>query len=189
MRIGKLSSVAGALMAMPLFVAGCSDDGARQAASPLDEQEVGALFGSGTNVCIENNSTQTVPITIRQADTHQGDNPVGPGGRFCAEGTFSGGQDVVLKMDLGASNRAMWINATNQSLLYPRLYVLQEWGFQSRNCIYQGFAPMEEVVTEDAILQYSVKRMPDTEWKEFRIILRDSTRSPVVSTREACDQA
>ena len=188
MRIGKLSSVAGTFIATTLLIAGCSDDGARQAASPLDDQEVGALFGMGTNVCIENASSKTVPITIDQADTRTGDNPLGPGGRFCAEGTFSGGQDVVMRLDLGAGNRAVWINATNLSIGEPRFYLLQEWESDSSNCIYQGFASMEEKVTEDAILQYAVKRLPDTDWKEFRVTLRDSTRPQRQSTRVACDQ-
>ena len=188
MRIEKLVAGAGAFIAMTLIIAGCSDDGARQAASPLDDQEVGALFGSGTNVCIENKSTKAVPITIKKADTRTGDNPLGPGGRFCAEGTFSGGQDVVLKLDLGSGNHAMWINATNQSLGEPRFYLLQEWEYDNSNCIYQGFASMEEKVTEDAILQYAVQRMPDTDWKEFRVTLRDSTRPQRQSTRVACDQ-
>lgn len=187
MKLGKLSWIAGSFIAMTALVAGCSDDSARQASSPLDDQEVGALFGTGTNVCIENKSSKSIPITIRRADTSDGSNPLQPGGLFCAEGTFTGGQDIVLKLDLGAGNRAMWINATNQSLISPRFYLTQETSSGGRNCIYQGFSEQEEVTTTDAILEYRVERLTDTNWKEFLVTVKDSPRSQVANVQAACD--
>ena len=188
MKLGKLTWIAGSFIAMTALVAGCSDDSARQASSPLDDQEVGALFGTGTNVCIENKSSKSIPITIRRADTSDGSNPLLPGGLFCAEGTFTGGQDIVLKLDLGAGNRAMWINATNQSLISPRFYLTQETSSGGRrNCIYQGFSEQEEVTTTDAILEYRVERLTDTNWKEFLVTVKDSPRSQVANVQAACD--
>ena len=187
MKLGKLTWVAGSFMALTALATGCSDDSDRQASSPLENQEVGAVFGKGTNVCIENKSSKSVPIDVRLSDSRGGSNPLQPGGLFCAEGTFTGGLDVVMRLDLGAGNRAMSINATNQSLLNPRFYLIQTTPSGNRNCIYQGFSEQEEVTTADGILEYRVERLPDTEWKEFLVTLRDSPRLPDPNAAAGCN--
>lgn len=167
---------------LALLLSGCTGSVERSA----------AILGIGSKVCIENRSSRTIPVTLKTVDTHTGSNPIPPQGGLCAEGTFSGGLDLVAGLDLGPGNLPVWINVTNQSVGYPRLALIQKWGSGSgdlSNCMSQGFAAMETVTTNDGILEYTAVRLPDSEWKEFRLTLRDDPNPSPTGKSRGCVSA
>lgn len=197
----KRASLASSLIALALIgltVSACGEETKRAAAAledsgtsssaPLNDAKAGALFGMGTEVCVQNSSTKTLPVSIRQADTSTGDNPLRPGTMLCVEGTYSGGLDVVFTLKMGAGNYDTYINATNQSVGEPRFYLLQSVPSQTggRHCIYQGFRSMEENSSNDGVLEYTVKRLPDTNWKEFQVVLRDDPNPSTTGNTRTC---
>lgn len=169
------------------------EDNTQESSDPLSDANVGAFFGSGTNVCVKNSSSKTLPVTMKKADTSTGDNPLTPGGKLCIEGTYGGGQDVVFFLNLGDGNYDMSINATNQSIGQPRFYLTQLLANPASradlvSCIYQGFASMEENATNDGVLEYTVRRLPDTNWKEFELTLRDDPNPSSTGKTKLCDR-
>lgn len=201
----KRATVAKSLIALVfigLTVSACGDDPERAAAAlgdnaqnssaPSNDVSAGALFGSGTEVCVQNSSTRTLPVVIRLADTSTGDNPLRPGTMLCAEGTYSGGQDVAFALKLDEGNHNMYVNATNQSVGQPHLYLVQRRdpsnGADPRNCIWQGFASMEETSTNDGVFEYNDTRLPDTKWKEFQVVLRDDPNPSTTGKTKLCPE-
>lgn len=189
-----------ALVFIGLTVCACGDETERSAAAlednlqnssaPFNDVNAGALFGSGTEVCVQNSSTKTLPVRIKQADTSTGDNPLRPGTMLCVEGTYSGGSDVLFTLTMGEGNPDMRIQATNQSLGQPRFYLLQDDpNAYSFHCIYQGFASMEENSSNDGVLEYTVKRLPDTNWKEFQVVLRDDPNPSTTGKTRRCKES
>jgi hypothetical protein len=204
MKLAKLAKSVITLVAIGLMVSACGDETDRSAAAlqdstqestqestdPLKDTNVEAVFGSGTNICVKNSSSKSLPVTLRTFDTSRGDNPLPPGKTLCIEGTFSGGQDVFFTVNLGEGNSHMRVNATNQSIGPPRFYLVQvpvnsPYG---RNCIFQGFTSMEENASNDGVLEYTVKRLPDTNWKEFELTLRDDPNPSTTGKTEPCPE-
>lgn len=202
MKRAKLAKSVITLVAIGLMVSACGDETEREAAAlqdstqeltqessdPFNDTNAKAIFGSGTNVCVKNSSSKSLPVTLRTFDTSRGDNPLPPGKKLCIEGTYSGGTDVSFTFKLGEGNADVRIQATNQSIGQPRFYLFQDPGNPSftRYCIFQGFASMEENASNDGVLEYTVKRLPDTNWKEFELTLRDDPNPSTTGKTEPC---
>lgn len=84
----------------------------------------------------------------------------------------------------------MRINATNQSLGQPRFYLFQDMVNPSftRSCTFQGFASMGENASHDGVLEYTVMRLPDTNWKEFELTLRDDPNPSTTGKTKLCPE-
>lgn len=204
MKRAKLAKSVFALVVIGLMVSACGDETDRSAAALQDSTQeltqqstdllkdtnVEAVFGSGTNLCVKNSSSKSIPVTMRTFDTSSGDNPLPPGKTLCIEGTFSGGTDVAFAIKLGEGNSNMRIQATNQSIGQPRFYLLQDVVNPSytRLCIFQGFKSMEENASNDGILEYTIKRLPDTNWKEFELTLRDDPNPSTTGKTTPCPE-
>ncbi len=196
MKRAKLVKSVFALVVIGVMVSACGDETERAAAAsedstqessdPFNDTNVGATFGMGTNVCIKNLSSRTLPVTMGRFDTSRGDNPLPPGKKLCLEGTYSGGQDVDFNLTLGKGNRDIIISARNQSIGWPLFYLSQEDNQYS--CIFQGFASMEENAAHDGVLEYTVKRLPDTNWKEFELTLRDDPNPSSTGKTKLCPE-
>lgn len=48
---------------------------------------------------------------------------------------------------------------------------------------------MEENITNEVLLKCTVKRLPDTQWKEFRVTLQEDPNPSATGNRERCTQA
>ncbi len=47
---------------------------------------------------------------------------------------------------------------------------------------------MEENASNDGVLEYTVKRLPDTNWKEFELTLRDDPNPSTTGKTEPCPE-
>lgn len=200
MKRAKLVKSVFALVVIGVMVSACGDETERAAAAsedntqessdPFNDTNVGAIFGMGTNVCVKNSSGKSLPVTMRTFDTSSGDNPLPPGKKLCIEGTYGGSTDVSFTFKLGEGNSNVRIQATNQSIGQPLFYLFQDLVKPSftRYCIYQGFASMEENASNDGVLEYTVKRLPDTNWKEFELTLRDDPNPSTTGKTEPCTE-
>jgi hypothetical protein len=50
----------------------------------------------------------------------------------------------------------------------------------------QGIYSLEEASAKDGVLKYTVKRFPDTDWKEFQVVLSDDPNPSTTGKTQRC---
>jgi hypothetical protein len=126
----------------------------------------------GTRICVINNSSQSPAVQFSKKDTATFEGVVSSGGEACAEGTFFIGNDVEGSIVMSQPVASMTFTGTNPWAGLPGTVVYQSGG---RFCT--GGASMEigsYFYWDDAVVRYTVKRLPDDQWKEFTITIEDS---------------
>ena len=146
------------------------------------------LFNKSTRVCIRHEAnlpSGSVDIKFTHADTSDSGwlVPNGERKKRCAEGRErhgdkGGGWDVKGTLEFpffGTYNAGEYLfMASNPEIGSPTLQVNMTGPVKSYCSIKEGFSVGEKSTFDDALFHYTIERLPDSNWKEFEITIRDS---------------
>lgn len=128
----------------------------------------------GTRVCIVNSSSQTPVVAFQRKDTADFEGALPPGGRACAEGTFFMGNDVEGTLALASPVASMQVQGSNPWMGPPGTVVNQSDGVFCTGGISMDVG--DYYTWDDTVVQYTVKRLPDDQWKEFTVTMQDTAK-------------
>jgi len=125
-----------------------------------------------TNVCVDNQSGETLSVTFTKYDTRQRDtSELRNNVKTCAEGTFLSTPDVAGTVAKAGGGETVSFAARNYAISYPQLELVDGLG----RCGLSGdFSTGDTRVADDGNLRFTVTRDPDTDWKQFRITVSPS---------------
>ena len=168
-----------------LLLSGCTAAVDREAA-PLASSDA-LKTNLGSRICVENRSTLPFIGRFEEFDSADPDGDMPPGAVICAEGTRVVGADVVGSLVFSDWSRGYIVrhdyNVSNPWLGKPFITLFQDNTKQDPyekivigfKCVSdKGLAEGESRSWDNGILAFTVKRLQDTGWKEFRLELTDS---------------
>ena len=143
------------------------------AAADIDREAV----GSGVRVCIVNESTRTVNVVFTRVDTARGEGDVTPGFQACGEGTRGTGNQVEGKITLASLPRVLVVSGVNFWIGYPAASLWFGWNDQDlgneTGCVTAKGVEGTKAIYDNGVLRYTVQRLADGQWKEFRVTLAE----------------
>lgn len=166
-------------------LAGCSS------ASPEAEEAPDRNAGvfRPTQVCLINNSSSRTEAEFTMADSADEKQVLweNMGDKMCGVGASSAQIIDVIgtflttnpnrTWDFGSGNRAIRLPGINVGYTEDGLY---------HSCIGQEMSVNESVSFDDGFVTVTAKRLPDTNAKEFQIILSDSTNPSTTGVAKTC---
>ena len=181
-----MTNIRGLLVgACVLVLSGCTAAVDREAAPLASSDALKSNLGS--RICVENRSTLPFIGHFEEFDSADPDGAMPPGAVICAEGTRVVGADVVGSLVFSDWSRGTIVrhdyNVSNPWLGEPFVTLFQNNTKQIPNekivigfkCVSdKGLAEGESRTWDNGILAFTVKRLRDTGWKEFRLELTDS---------------
>lgn len=128
-------------------------------------------IAKSTNVCVINATSSTLTVKFERYDTRQKDNDVLPAGaETCAEGTFSSGPDVAGNIRRASGGPVVGFTAMNPSIGTPQLTIFDSTGHKGVcNIHYSSEDAADTRIADDGDLRFTLSRVSDTKWKQFRI--------------------
>jgi hypothetical protein len=128
----------------------------------------------GTRVCVVNNTSLQASVTFTKKDTGQ-DGAFSAGGRLCGEGTFGVGDDVVGKVNWVSPAWVTEFSAKNPWMGSPLALVSEASTTSKDRCVGgMGFNVNESRTADNGVIQTTVTRLADGQWKEFEIVFAPS---------------
>lgn len=168
-----------------LLLSGCTAAVDREAAPLASSDALKSNLGS--RICVENRSTLSFIGKFEKFDSADPDGDMPPGAVICAEGTRLAGDDVIGSLVFPDKTRGFIIrhdyNVDNPWMGKPYVTLFDDnYSIDpSKNLVLgqkcipdTGLAEGESRTWDNGILVFTVKRLRDTGWKEFRLELTDS---------------
>jgi len=163
-------AIAGAAL---LALSACgSEPSATQSKASEPSREAGNL---GTRVCVVNNTSIEASVTFTKKDTAQ-DGDIPAGGRLCGEGTFGVGNDVKGTVQWASPAWETYFYASNPWIGSPVAHVSEKTATGKLRCAGKGFDVNESITTDNGIVQLTITRLADDQWKEFDFIFAPSAK-------------
>ena len=169
-------------VAMSFLVAGCSPTGESSSATPTETRKASVM---GSRLCIENATTQTIPVIRERGpfvnDDHVADaeGPLRPGQWWCASGYNSYREDTrkdataEILFTSDGSDTAYW-GVYNTLFDFPRI----GWGKPPRGFLWSSELSVGETFEltypddSEPKHNYSIKRVKDSSmFKELRLTI------------------
>ena len=168
-----------ALISGALVVTACSNDEATREAAPLGDSEATEFADTNvqfatasTRVCVTNESGSSIEVQFTKSDSKEGEGTLSRGSTACASGTFFNGDDVTGTITSPKSRRSYVFGAVNKASGFPS-FAFQPEGCPEDRAAYVGKATATK---SDDVHRFSKKRLNDTEYKEFAIVVTDESR-------------
>mgnify|MGYP006963601221 CR=1 FL=1 len=165
-----VSCVAFSGAALLLMTACSSEPEATPATATQPSREAGNL---GTRVCIVNNTSLEASVAFTKKDTAQ-EGSIPAGGRLCGEGTFGIGNDVKGTVRWASPAWETGFYASNPWMGSPVAHVSENTTANKLRCAGKGFDVNESITTDNGIVQLTITRLADDQWKEFDFIFSPS---------------
>lgn len=166
------------LVGLVAVAAGCGGaiNTVRSAAGEDDTVDTPATLGGnlGTRVCVSNELDAAFEVYFGRADTSDS-GEVSPGGRRCGEGTRFLGTDVGGDMNFAdGAVRTVRFFATNPWAGPPELDLLDMDGLTGPCEMSASHPQVEGKKCIKFEREFELRRLEDTNWKEFLITVRNS---------------
>lgn len=166
-------------------LAGCSSD-ATDAAESSDRNAAVLL---PTHVCIINNSSTRTEASITMADSGAETKVLWEnyGDKLCAIGQRSTQIIEVVGTFLTTNPDRTWnFGSGNRVIRLPGINVGYTEDGLYHSCIGQEMSVNESASFDDGFVMVTAKRLPDTNAKEFEIVLSDSTNPSTTGAAKTC---
>jgi len=175
-----------------LFASACSSEPTTQtatsgspAATTADAGVAGKEAGNlGTRVCVINNTSLNASVTFPRKDTAQ-EGSIPPGGTKCAEGTYGVGSDVVGVISWDDSSWKTEFAASNPWIGSPKAGVYERSPDNTLMCTETSYGVNDSTSGDNGIVRVTMKRVADTDWKQFELTLAPSEKPSADGSRTA----
>ena len=168
-----------ALISGALFMTACSNDDASREAASLGDLEASEFADTNvqfatalTRVCVTNESGSNIEVQFTKSDSKEGEGTLSRGSTACAKGSFLNGDDVAGNITSQKTRRTYVFGAVNKSAGFPS-FTFQPEGCPEDRAGYVGSATSTK---SDDVHRFAKKRLNDTEYKEFAIVVMDESR-------------
>ena len=166
-------------------LAGCSSDAPDAAETP----DRSATLLRPTQVCLINNSSTRTEVEITRADFGVDKKVLWEnlGDKICASGqTNTQIIDVTGKFLTTNPVREWNFGSGNRVIRRPGINVGYTEDGSYHSCISQELKENESVSFDDGFVTVTATRLPDTNVKEFQIVLSDSTNPSTTGVAKTC---
>jgi len=192
MKLTRAAALIGLTSLLALTASACSSSTDAQApASSAAAASAAASSGAsreagnrGTEVCVINNTSLNVSVSFSKKDTAQ-EGSIPAGGKKCGEGTFGVGNDVVGTLSYDDASWQTNFSATNPWMGYPSAYVGEKGPDDKLKCKSYDFDVRESISGDNGIVNLTLTRQADSDWKEFELVLSPSTNPSADGKRTA----
>jgi len=172
-----------AVFAGVLVLAACSSDDTARSAAPMEDTDadmnVQFGFSKSTRLCVINRSSNNIEVKFTKKDNTNGEGSLRSGSEACGSGTFSQGDDLTGTIYVPKWSRSYSFGAVNTTGGIPSAELQPDGCPQSRSVYFENAS----AVKTDDVLQFTTKRLRDTDFKEFTITVADESR-PASTPRE-----
>jgi len=127
----------------------------------------------GVRVCIVNNTSLGASVVFTTKDSGQ-DGVIPAGGRLCGEGSFGTGPDVEGNVSWANPAWQTAFRASNPWIGKPEARIRESFPGAPDACLLKDFDVNESLIGDNGILQTTITRLSDDQWKEFDIIFAPS---------------
>lgn len=172
-------------------LSGCSQGEEARSAAPFESEaadvNVESLFGPGVRVCIFNRSSSRMVTEFAMETDSSGEGVIWEGkGKSCGYGDDkSQAWDLLGNIVATSPDRTWTFNARNPGIGYPEL-LLSRSNLDLRCSVRSFFAVGESEAQDDGLNIVTTTRLPDSDMKEFEVVITDSALGSVVKGRPAC---
>lgn len=136
----------------------------------------------GVRACVRNETGSPTPriyVQFTKADSGSSGYLYAAGDeqQRCGEGTTLFGADLIGKIYFAAPGAGTYeFDARNDWISIPEAVLRRTSPKQDINCIDHSFSEGEKATFDDGKYQITFERLTDSKWKEFRILIRETSQ-------------